>query len=149
MIRTSWLFPLVALAGLVASACMDTLEPDVGELTAGVCKNDDTDPDQDVSFRAEIFPMVQLGCGCHDPTKSGSAIDSTGFSIGDYGAIRRGGSNSRDQIVVTGDPCNSFLYQKLADGPPTGARMPTSGPYWSRSDMALLHDWIAEGAHAE
>lgn len=132
----------------LVSACVDAGDPDVGELTAGVCKNDDTNEEVDVSFRNDILPKLQAGCSCHNPTMTGSAIDSTGFSVGDYAAIRRGGSTSHEKIVIDGDPCNSYLYQKLADAPPTGARMPSSGPYWSRTDMALLHDWIAEGAHA-
>lgn len=136
-----------ALSLLLAS-CIDTLEPDVGELTAGACKNEDSDPDVDVSFAQQIKPKLQGGCSCHSPLpgSSGGAIDTTGFSVGDYASIRRGGQNSRDKIVVAGDPCGSFLYQKLSDAPPTGSRMPTYGPYWSRSDMTLLSDWIAEGA---
>jgi hypothetical protein len=91
--------------------------------------------------------MLQMGCGCHDPKKGGSAIDLVGFSIENYAKIRRGGVNSGDKIVVAGDPCDSILYQKLGEAPPFGVRMPTFGPYLSREDMALLHDWISEGAH--
>jgi hypothetical protein len=138
---------LAFVAALMLSACMDTLEPDVGELIAGVCKNEDTDPEVDVSFEAEILPRLR-GCGCHNPTTSGSAIDSTGFSVGDHASILRGGQQGKDKNALPGNPCGSYLYQKLSDSPPSGSRMPTNGPYWSRGDMALLHDWIAEGARA-
>jgi len=138
---------------LVLSACLDSLEPEVGELTAGACKNEDSDPDVDVSYTNDIKPRLHGGCSCHSPVPNpttgmigGGSIDSTGFSVGDYGSLRRGGQNSRDNIVVPGDPCGSYLYQKLSDAPPSGSRMPTYGPYWSRTDMDLLSDWIAEGA---
>ena len=34
-----------------------------------------------------------------------------------------------------------------SSAPPYGARMPISGPYFSSTEMALLRDWILEGAH--
>jgi hypothetical protein len=137
---------LLAIAGF--AACVDALEPEVGEPTAGNCENDDSDPETDVEPSA-ILMHLQMGCGCHNPAGSGVSIDSTGFSLGSWSTLKRGGNNSRDKIIVAGDPCGSYLYQKLSDAPPTGARMPPSGPYWSRSDMQQLHDWIAEGAHVQ
>jgi hypothetical protein len=135
---------------LLLGSCIGPLEPEVGELTAGTCQNEDSDPDVDVSFSQDLLPKFHGGCSCHSPIapSTGGAIDSTGFSVGDYSSIRRGGQNSRDKIIVPGDPCGSFIYQKLSDAPPVGSRMPTYGPYWPASDMRLLSDWIAEGARA-
>ena len=137
---------LLAIATTTLSC--GVLESDAGEVIAGHCEQADSDPDVEVSYLQQIQPRLQMGCGCHNPIPpaSGVAIDTTGFSVGSYDSVRRGGNNSGDKIVIPGDPCGSFLYQKLSDAPPTGVRMPVSGPYWSRSDMALLHDWIAEGA---
>jgi len=143
------LFAALLVLMLAGLSCVDTFEPEVGEVIAGVCKNDDTDPDVDVSFKDTILPHLQMGCGCHNPVMGGSAIDSTGFAVGDFGAILRGGQQSREKSVLPGDPCGSYLYQKLTEAPPTGSRMPIFGPYWSRTEMAQLHDWIAEGANAE
>jgi hypothetical protein len=133
--------------GLSALCAACVLEPDVGEPIAGVCKNEDTDREHDVSFEEDVLPLLTESCGCHDPAKFGSAIDLVGFSIENYGKVRRGGANSGEEIVIEGDPCNSILLQKLSEAPPFGVRMPTFGPYLSRKEMALLHDWIAEGAH--
>jgi hypothetical protein len=127
--------------------CVNEIEPEVGALTAGVCKSDDSDPDNEVSFEQTILPHLQMGCTCHNPMGSGVSIDSTMFAVANYASVRRGGANSHEKIVIDGDPCNSIIYQKLSSGPPFGSRMPISGPYWSRSDLLLLHDWIAEGAH--
>lgn len=130
-----------------SAGCLDTYEPDVGELIAGVCKNEDAHPDDDVSFEMDIFPILEMGCPCHDPKKGGSAIDLVGFSVENYGKVRRGGVNSGDQIVVPNMPCESVLLQKTGESPPFGVRMPTFGPYLTRQERALIHDWIAEGAH--
>jgi len=143
-----YLFSALLALALLGLSCGDMLESeDVGEVIAGVCKNEDSDPDVDVPFNEVILMHLQMGCGCHNPVMGGSAIDSTGFSVGNYAAIRRGGVMSREKIVIDGDPCGSYLYQKLSEAPPAGSRMPISGPYWSRTEMAQLHDWIAEGAH--
>lgn len=146
----TWRTMAVALAVLSLAACLAPLEPDVGALTAGTCDNEDSNPDVDVSFQNDIQPRLHAGCGCHNPIppSRGSAIDSTGFSVGDHTSLLRGGQISREQIVVPGAPCDSQLYQKLSDAPPSGARMPIYGPYWSRLEMQLLSDWIAEGARA-
>jgi hypothetical protein len=130
---------LVASTALLCS-CIASLEPDVGEVAADVCKNEDSNPEVDVTFTVDILPKLRGGCSCHGPS------ESSGLNVSDYGLLRRGGNNSRESIVIPGDPCASIIYQKLSDSPPFGSRMPTGGPYWSRADMALLHDWIAEGA---
>lgn len=144
MSRRSLFFGLVLVGGL---GCISEIEPDVGELTAGVCKNTDSDPATDVSFSQTILPHLQAGCSCHNPAMSGTAIDTTMFTVVDYAAVRRGGINSHEKIVIAGTPCDSLIYQKLSDGPPFGSRMPIFGPYWSRGEMQQIHDWIAEGAH--
>lgn len=127
--------------------CLSEIEPEVGPLTAGQCKNEDSNPDEDVSFKDEVLPMLAEGCGCHDPMKGGSAIDTTSFSIGNVREVKRGGSKSGANIVKAGDPCNSVLVQKCSDAPPFGSRMPVSGPYFSSTEMSILRDWIVEGAH--
>jgi hypothetical protein len=137
----------VGLALLMFTACLDGIEPDVGELTAGVCKNEDKHDDQAVSFKDDILPMLEMGCGCHDPKKGGSAIDLVGFSVENYGKVMRGGANSADEIVIPSMPCESVLLQKLDESPPFGARMPSFGPYLTHQERDLIHDWIAEGAH--
>jgi hypothetical protein len=138
----------IALSLLLACAgCSSALTPDVGPAIAGVCKNDDTDPGLDISFHDDVLPLLTNGCSCHNPAKGGGAIPLTGFSIESYDKVMRGGAKSGEDIVVPGDPCSSVLLQKLGEAPPFGVRMPSFGPYLSKSELALIHDWIAEGAH--
>jgi hypothetical protein len=137
---------LLAFTTSAAAACLAPLEPDVGEPTAGVCKNEDTDPESDVSFQDDVLPLLTNNCGCHDPKKGGGAIDLVGFSIENYDKVRRGGVSSGEDIVVADDPCASVLLQKVGEAPPFGVRMPNFGPYFTRKEQALIHDWIAEGA---
>lgn len=154
--RTILVF-LLALAG-----CDLTYDPEVGLLAApDAAEIDapptdgapaanprcaDSDPTTDVTFSEHIGPMLARSpgacTGCH------GAAATSGFMVLTYESLRRGGQVSGTEIIVAGKPCESILFQKLGPAPPYGARMPYSGPpYYSATDLALLRDWIAEGAH--
>jgi hypothetical protein len=142
---------VVSVLGL--SACIADVEPEVGPVRAGVCKSEDSDPKTPVSYRMDLLPLFMrpfgsAGCGCHVPSsRRTSGIDATGFDVGSYTSFRRGGNASRDTAVIPGDPCESLVVQKISSAPPSGSRMPSDGPpYLSPKEIALISDWIAEGA---
>ena len=148
-----------ALLALVAGCGLD-YQPDVGPLQAvptdagsldpdgtpfvpGLCG--DSDPATPVSFALQIRPLTTRspgGCtGCHGTSTT------SGFNLGSYENLRRGGQNSGTRIIVPGKPCESVIVQKLGLAPPFGARMPYNGPpYFNAAELTLVRDWIAEGA---
>ncbi|HUS30931.1 MAG TPA: c-type cytochrome domain-containing protein [Kofleriaceae bacterium] len=145
---------------VAVAACDITYVPDVGPLqnepaadvdggTAGMnqplARCIDSDPSTDVSFSLQIRPLTTRspgGClSCHGTNTT------SGFNLGSYESLRRGGLNSGTRIIVAGDPCASILPQKLGVAPPYGARMPYNGPpYFTPAELTLVRDWIAEGA---
>jgi hypothetical protein len=153
--RVLGMIPLIAACALALNGCIaQTLEPDVGDVRAGLCKPEDSDPEHDVSFKKDLEPLIerplgQGGCACHMPTgRKAAGLELTGFRLGTYADLMRGGDKSHDTMVVPGDPCASLVVQKTSNAPPSGSRMPSDGPpYLSPSEHALLSDWIAEGAH--
>jgi hypothetical protein len=149
---TRWLAMLLALG-----ACEVAYQPEVGPLARaeeeqvdagggvgipGDCG--DSDPEVDVSLENDVRPLMYRspgGCSCH---ASGS---TSGFNLGTYATLRRGGFDSGERIIVPGAPCDSVLVQKLGPAPPFGSRMPFNGPpYLEPGELALIMDWIAEGA---
>ena len=48
--------------------------------------------------------------------------------------------------VKAGDPVSSYLMQKLEGHAAVGARMPFGGPYLSADVIAVVAQWIADGA---
>lgn len=128
------------------------LAPDVGAPLAGACDNTDSNADLDVSFRAQIRPILirpMAGCTCHLPSAAGAttAIQLSGLDMSSLADLRAGGLHSAGTIVVDSQPCSSILYQKVSQAPPFGSRMPLGGPPFLTSDeIGLIHDWIAEGA---
>jgi hypothetical protein len=132
-----------------------SLEPEVGEVRAGLCQPEDSDPATPVSWENDLLPLFKRangtgGCSCHLPTnRRTSGIDIGGLDLSTFTNQMKGGKTSTsDTIVVRGDPCASVLLQKTTGAPPFGSRMPSDGPpYFTPSERALLSDWIAEGAH--
>jgi hypothetical protein len=48
--------------------------------------------------------------------------------------------------VQPGDPGNSYLIQKLEGHAAVGARMPFGGPYLDAATIAIIRQWITDGA---
>ena len=145
------------LLSLLLWGCLGRVEPEVGEPVALECDPQDSDPTRDVSFTADILPLLERppnagGCvACHDAAgRNPIGYERAGLDLSDYRQLVRGGNTSGSDIVVPGDPCASILLQKIGEAPPFGARMPLSGPpHFSPTEEQLVHDWIAEGARAD
>lgn len=143
----------VALAACaLSSGCLDALEPEVGPPVRDICRNQDSDPDTDVSFSADILAGIFARPGsCHDCHLPGAAtpigVEIGGLDLGSRATLLAGGTVSGADIVIPGQPCESILWQKVTAGPPFGARMPASGPpFLTPEQVQLISDWIAEGA---
>ena len=133
------------------ASCYSAFEPDVGALNdATACDGVDSDPEVDVSFENDIFPLFardEGGClDCHSEDGSdGSGLDDTGLDLSTYGRLSAGSEAFGSDLVREGDPCGSPLYLKLTPSA-TDPRMPRGGPYWTAEEQQLMHDWIVEGA---
>ncbi|MCK6550369.1 hypothetical protein L6R52_31320 [Myxococcota bacterium] len=142
------------LALPACAGAIDELDPEVGAPINERCANQDSNPDVDVSFSAQILPVLKrqqgipVGCTCHQPTEPNPiGFEQAGLDLSSFAALMRGGNNSKSNIVVPGQPCDSVLWQKISAGPPFGARMPFAGPpFLDDATRALFADWIAEGA---
>jgi hypothetical protein len=50
------------------------------------------------------------------------------------------------QRVHAGDPDNSYIVQKIEGHAAVGARMPLGGPYLDAATIAVIRQWITDGA---
>ena len=91
-----------------------------------------------VDFRTQVLPIFGSRCTlCHG--------GSSGLTLTSHAALLAGGVHG--PVVLPCDPDASNLIQKLGPTPPFGVRMPRSGPpYLSLEEMAILHQWIVDGA---
>lgn len=141
----------IALVMGVAQGCT-VIEPEVGERIAA-CVDADSNPAVPVVFARDIRPLMKGDvpgprpcANCHyrsGGTRAG--LEAVNLDLETLGALRKGGINTRDDIVVPGKPCKSAIVNKLR-GTYDGARMPKGGPYWTREQIQLMTDWIFEGA---
>ncbi len=106
-----------------------------------------------VSFADDIQPIFNTRCtSCHrsgSPTNTILGIrmvltdDRSNESI-----VGQTSSQRPDLTLVTpGDPDASLLWLKVSsNSPPVGATMPLFGQRLSSEELALLRDWIMQGA---
>lgn len=155
-------------APLIVAACLD-LTPTVGRPLTDQERDGardtgtfvfDSEAGATVSFARDIRPMIKRsasdpdskGCyPCHDGKAAKHVgVDLGGLDLSTLGKLREGGGTSGKNIVVPGDPGKSALVQKLKGTYPFGTRMPKSGPpFWGDGEIAIVEQWIAEGAQGD
>lgn len=136
------LFLLLALTTVLLFACKhqiiypDTTGTDTGGNNGGNNNNDSSGNgtvDTTVCFEGDVLPIFQTYCaksGCHD-----AGTRAEGYVLNSYANIMRKG-------IVPGKPNNSELYNVIISG-----EMPPRGePGLTKEQIAIIGQWIAEGA---
>lgn len=93
-----------------------------------------------VSYHQQIRPLFQAQCqGCHQPAKKGGDYDMTAFD-----RLLAGGESGAAAVVAS-KPDESYLLEMITpiDGQ---AEMPKGRKPLSETEVALIRDWIAQGA---
>ncbi len=155
----STLLPFAILtigALLVGPSCDVTIEFEGFELFDLLLGDDTSPPDdtapptvQTVSFSNQIQPIFDANCiVCH---VSGGIADAILHLNAEEAFDALVGPPSVQDVSLTlvdaGDSSTSLLLQKVnSDSPPVGARMPLGGPPLSDDLIALIRDWIDQGA---
>ncbi len=96
--------------------------------------------DAAADFARDIRPLITARCfDCHGPKKqeSGLRLDSRAAALqgGDHGPA-----------LVAGKPEQSLLIQVVTGKHPELAQMPKKGEKLNAAEVALLSEWIAQGA---
>ena len=102
-----------------------------------------------VSFANQIQPIFNANCiVCH--TRGGFADAIMHLNADESFAALVGQPSVQDASlprVVPADSSASLLFLKVSsDSPPVGSRMPLGGAPLSQADIALIRDWIDQGA---
>ncbi|MEC7502096.1 MAG: c-type cytochrome domain-containing protein [Planctomycetota bacterium] len=90
------------------------------------------------SYKKEVLEIFRAEClGCHNEDDKQGELD-----LSTYDAVLRGGISGN--VVEPGDPDESLLYRLVAhlDQP----SMPPETPKIARESIAIIKQWIAEGA---
>lgn len=113
--------------------------------------NNDDPMSRVVSFSNDIQPILNQTCAiCHS---EGGFADRQGINVrltvDESFATTVNQQSVQDEtltVIVPGDAEASLLFQKISsDDPPVGARMPLGGML-TDDQIALIRDWIDQGA---
>ncbi len=90
----------------------------------------------EVSFAVDILPIFQKRCtACHGTLG--------GWDAGDYTSVM--GTGDHQPVIVSADPQNSLLVQKLLGTQTVGGIMPPGSPL-PQNEIDLIIAWIKAGA---
>jgi WD40 repeat protein/mono/diheme cytochrome c family protein len=99
-------------------------------------------PGEPVSYYKHVRPILQGAChGCHQPAKAKGSYVMT-----EYAALVKGGEED-GAAIVPGKPVESALIRNITPGPDGKVDMPKKGDPLKPSEVALISQWITEGAH--
>ncbi|MBO6574482.1 MAG: hypothetical protein JJ896_03625 [Rhodothermales bacterium] len=102
------------------------------------------DPGPSVGFAADVQPIFNRGCGgfgCH------VGETTNGINLSTYADVMASvGFQYSGPTVVAGDADASPLVDKISPNPSQGSRMPLGAAPLSASDIALIRQWIDDGA---
>jgi len=98
------------------------------------------------SIQANVFTPRCTGCHAGSSAPMGLRLDEgnsyallVGVASAEQGSLQR---------IAAGRPDDSYLVQKIEGRAALGARMPFGGPYLDDATIAVIRQWVADGAKA-
>lgn len=96
-----------------------------------------------VSFSAQVQPVLQQHClECHQPDARG--YEASGLDMSSYETLMRG--TRFGPIIEPGEPLTSVLNQLVEGRAHPSIAMPHGRNPLPASQIALLQDWVKQGA---
>lgn len=118
----------------------------VGDVVAAL-----TGPPPAVSFASDVQPIFTAHCAtamfCHTGPSPAQGMNlSAGMAYAAIAGVPSMEVPALDR-VAPGDPANSYLVRKINGGPSIlGSQMPLGGPFLSPAEIAVITDWVQQGA---
>jgi mono/diheme cytochrome c family protein len=99
--------------------------------------------DEPVSFRLDVQPILEAHCGaCHH--RGGQGTTTSGLDMSSYATLMAG--TKHGAIVVPGDPLTSNLLVLVEGRAHPSLRMPHNQRPLLKQQIAIIRDWIKQGA---
>jgi len=96
------------------------------------------------SIQSHVFTPICSVCHAGGSAPQGLRLDAAnsyamlvGVNSAEVSSLKR---------IAPGDPDNSYLIQKIEGHAAVGARMPFGGPYLDDATIALMRQWVSQGA---
>jgi hypothetical protein len=96
-----------------------------------------------VSYSAQVEPVLEKRCmECHQP--GGKGYEESGLDMSSHASLMRG--TRFGPIVEPGEPLNSVLNQLVEGRADPSIAMPHGRASLPDREIALLREWVAQGA---
>ena len=143
-LRVACLAALLALAGC-GGGSGDGLDSNGRPLPPGGGSGDGALTPDLASIQSHVFTPICTACHAGGSAPQGLHLDEANA----YTMLVGVPSNEVSSVlrVKPGDPDNSYIIQKLEGHAAVGARMPFGGPYLDDATIAVIRQWITNGAH--
>lgn len=142
----------VSLAsGMVAYSGARVIGSEVIELSLCPAPEEPASESATVSFARDVLPILERH-GCRNPSCHGGPFPSSDYDLRTYEGIFGPGAWARSMNaceVTPGNPDTSLLLEKLGPSPRFGQRMPVNRDPLTAEEIALLRQWILEGARSD
>ncbi|RTL39981.1 MAG: hypothetical protein EKK53_16465 [Burkholderiales bacterium] len=147
MTRTGWLWSALGATVLALVACGGGSGEGLDANGRPLSEGDDPGGPMTASFRSiqsHVFTPICTACHAGAAAPRGLRLDAANS----YALLVGAGSIEVGSLkrVAPGDAANSYLVQKLEGHQAVGARMPLGGPYLDAQTIALIRQWIDNGA---
>ncbi len=98
---------------------------------------------ESVDYYRNVRPILEKNCvGCHHHGSLNQPAVSGGLALDSYDAVLKGG---KEPIVKSGQASESELLRRLEASDPA-VRMPRGGPPLPAESIAVIRQWIEDGA---
>ena len=95
------------------------------------------------SYAKDINPILQKKCAnCH--MEGGEGTEKSGFLVSSYDAVMKG--TKFGPVIIAGDATSSTLYRLVSGKVDKSIRMPHGEGGLSPEEIAVLQNWIDQGA---
>lgn len=106
-----------------------------------------------ISYSQEVQPIYDTHCAsCHVAGGLGSGFGGSAMRLtageSHTTTVNQASSQRPDLLLIKpGESAASLLFLKVStDTPPSGDTMPIFGPKLTSTELAILRDWIDQGA---
>jgi hypothetical protein len=103
-----------------------------------------SDKQERVSFKQEIYPLLQKYCvSCHVPP-DGAGFKKSGLSMESYKKLMDG--TQHGPIIIPGESINSSLNRMVEGRVDPSIKMPHGDKQLTKEEILLLKNWVDQGA---
>lgn len=96
-----------------------------------------------ISYKEDVYPILEIRCmECHQP--GGAGYEASGLDLRTYASLMAG--TKHGPVIIPGDPSRSNFNVLVEGRAAPEIRMPHNRKPLTKCEVAILRDWVQQGA---